>query len=72
MLLPLAQSLSLFYVRPAGVIGALVKVPMVDSARDVHGVVRDRCQIQDRMVIKSIFRGTNMEECFMKGWLDKL
>jgi hypothetical protein len=45
---------------------------MVDSARDVHGVVQDRCQIQDRMVIKSIVRKANMEECFKKGWLEKL
>ena len=68
----LTQSLTLFYVQPAGVFGAIGKVPMVDSARDVHGVIQGRCQIQDRMVTKSIFRKANMEECFMKGWLEKL
>lgn len=65
-LLSLTQSLTLFYLQPAGVFGALGKVPMVDSARSVHGVVQDRCQIQDRMVIKGIFRKANMEECFIK------
>ena len=71
MLLSLMQSLTLFYVQPAGVIGALGKVPMVDSARDVHGVARDRCQIQDIMVLKAL-QEANMEECFIKGWLGKL
>lgn len=71
-LLSLTQSLTLFYLQPAGVFGAIGKAPMVDSARCVHGVVRSRYQIQDRMVIKAIFRKANTEGCFIKGWLEKL
>ena len=63
----LTQSLTLFYVQPAGVFGAIGKVPMVDSARDIHGVVQDRCQIQDRMVIKQFSEKPTWRSASWKG-----